>query len=171
MRELYMYLFLAQIGVGPEVHIIPNAHASILGVYIATLEVVNFVPSHKTKLQLKSELMLDLIRRLFNVSDLHGDNYGLDNNGLLSIVDFRISDCSFNANVWKNLSQQPKKLKIVREILKDWNFPKALANDTFEEKKKLLKTRNISCMASQRFTYYFDSICQNVADCMHYCVE
>ncbi|CAI5454468.1 unnamed protein product [Caenorhabditis angaria] len=89
MCEIYMYLLLAHINVGPPVHIIPNTHTSVTGVYIATLEVSNFVPSHKTKLTLRAEMELDLIKRLFNVSDLHGDNFGIDNNGNLSVIDFR----------------------------------------------------------------------------------
>ncbi|CAI4220902.1 unnamed protein product [Auanema sp. JU1783] len=176
MREIFMYLLLAQIGVGPSVHIIPNIHTSVIGVNIATLEVVNFKPSHTTKLTLKAELMLDMIKRLFNVSDLHCDNYGLDINGNLSIVDFRISGSSFdpkNRNVWRNYKQQPEKLKIIREILKGWNLSKAIhdADDLFNDTKEFLKNRNISCMASQRYARYFDSINQNVADCIHDCVE
>ncbi|CAP25726.2 Protein CBG05181 [Caenorhabditis briggsae] len=176
LRELFIYRLLFQIGVGPAVHIVPNLHTSSIGVYIATLEVANFNSSHVINLPLKAEIMLDLIIRLFNVSDLHGDNYGLDSNGNLSIIDFRISGYSFNSkncDVWRSYKQQPAKLKVLEEILKDWNLQNAIleTNESFNSTKELPKKRNISCMASERYSRYFESVSQNVDDCIRVCRE
>ncbi|CAB3411745.1 unnamed protein product [Caenorhabditis bovis] len=67
LREIFVYRLLFHIGVGPPVHIVPNCHTSAIAVYIATLEVANFNSSHNTKLPLKAEIMLDLIKsRMFS---------------------------------------------------------------------------------------------------------
>ncbi|UMM14259.1 hypothetical protein L5515_002139 [Caenorhabditis briggsae] len=67
-----------------------------------------FTPSHKVKLPMISGIKIDLMKRLFNTSDLHGDNVGVDSKGTLFIIDFRVSGYSIqskNRNVWQSYRQ------------------------------------------------------------------
>ncbi|CAJ0957468.1 unnamed protein product, partial [Mesorhabditis belari] len=103
LREIFIYKLFELIQVGPEVHFIPNTHYSGLGLYIGTKEVVGFRRADTEGLEISNELYAqrDLLRRVLCVKDLHSKNYGVDDKGKLSIVDFQINGSVDSAAVLK----------------------------------------------------------------------
>lgn len=107
LREIFVYKLLELIKIGPKVHFLPNKHYSCFGLYIATEDgkfykylvfiiiyvlVVGFCRGNSNGVILTDELRAqrDLIRRIFFLKDVHSENYGVDGNGSLSIIDFQV---------------------------------------------------------------------------------
>ena len=145
-KELFIYKFLHNIGLGPEVHFIVPSHGSKMTIYIATKDCHLTLLSNLTgdTANTQALVQLDLISRILCLRDCttNSSNCG-QVDGKPMIVDFRIEkqssgyiksdilDKFYTGNGefnYKGIMEsaiaipQEEKLSIIRESLQTWNL-------------------------------------------------
>lgn len=105
LREIFAYKILEFLNFGPKVFYVPNVHYSSLGLYIVTEDsnffksdflfsnhilVIGFRQADEVDMTNEQMAQRELIRRIFVLKDLHSANYGINDNGLMKIVDFKV---------------------------------------------------------------------------------
>ena len=145
-KEMLIYKFLQNIGIGPDVHFIVPSHGSKMTIYIATKDCHLALLSQLTKetANIKALVQLDLISRILCLRDCATNTSNCGQvGGKPMIVDFRIENQSggyfksdivdrfYDGNGEFNYSglmalavgiTQEEKACILRESLQAWNL-------------------------------------------------
>ncbi|KAI6218425.1 hypothetical protein M3Y95_01162800 [Aphelenchoides besseyi] len=167
--ELLIYKLLYLVEIGPEVHFLPNAHTSPSGLYIATKEVPSFrIAGTKNLVMPTSECYkLDILRAIFHLRDLYSNfnNYGLDGNDKLCIVDFHIGDYkrSIRSSVISDLRSK-ERFEVYKTSMEEWKLAEVVkkADEEISCQKLQFKTDLIASGASKNYTDYLEKISENI---------
>ncbi|KAI6217767.1 hypothetical protein M3Y95_01195300 [Aphelenchoides besseyi] len=167
--ELLIYKLLYLVEIGPEVHFLPNAHTSPSGLYIATKEVPSFrIAGTKNLVMPTSECYkLDILRAIFHLRDLYSNfnNYGLDGNDKLCIVDFHIGDykISIRSSVVSDLRSK-ERFEVYKTSMEEWKLAEVVkkADEEISCQKLQFKTDLIASGASKNYTDYLEKISENI---------
>lgn len=95
VKELYVYTLLQRLGVGAEIHLIPNAQRSKWILYIGSREIVGFQTVNEIEIRnvdlspyVTPVIQMLTLYTVLNICDHHLLNMGLNEHKLPYIVDF-----------------------------------------------------------------------------------
>ena len=167
LRELFVYRLLEMIKIGPEVHFLPNVHHSSFGLYIATKDVVFFKRALEARTIISNEckLQLDLLRRIFYLTDLHSANYGLDGDKNLCIVDFQVDHHTKSADVKEYLhGDREERVRVGKISFEHWNLVKMVddADNRISVQKDLFREKQIIFLPSKNYAEYLSQVKKNI---------
>ncbi|KAI6229390.1 hypothetical protein M3Y95_00526100 [Aphelenchoides besseyi] len=159
--ELLIYKRMHLVRMGQEVHFLANAHTSCSGTYIATKEVPSFRPAATKKLVMPTSesYKLDMLRIIFYLRDLesNNNNYGLDGNDKLCIVDFHIGDYkkSIKSSIVSYLRSN-ERVEVYETCMEEWKLADVVKKADVEIlcQKLQLKTDSIAAGTSKSYTDY-----------------
>ncbi|KAI6188313.1 hypothetical protein M3Y98_00341400 [Aphelenchoides besseyi] len=164
LRELLIYKLLQLLGIGPVVHFLPNAHMSCFGLYIATEEVPGFRTARDVRMPTYESYKLDILREIFYLIDLrsNNNNYGLNENDKLCIVDFQIGNHA--RSIKRSYFKSNERIELYKTCMRDWRLSDAVKNadEQISLQKKRLKERSIFARASENYDDYLQKISDNI---------
>uniref|UniRef100_A0A1I7U8H9 Ubiquitin-like domain-containing protein n=1 Tax=Caenorhabditis tropicalis TaxID=1561998 RepID=A0A1I7U8H9_9PELO len=164
LREIFAYKLLELIKLGPKVHFVPNIHYSLLGLYISTEEVIGFRQADEVEMSDDQMSERELIRRILVLKDLHSANYGVDSNGKLSIIDFKVGDNYGKAEKYWAGENKEERQRVARQCLESWQLETMIiaANDSIIQQKHLFRRNGILYKPSRDFSNYLAEIRKNI---------
>jgi len=173
LRKLCVYKLLELIQIGPKVHFLPNTHYSCFGLYIATEDVSGFRRGNAEGVDVSDVLRAqhDLLRRVLFLKDVHSENYGVDGNGKLSIVDFKVDDHTSTAKVNKYLEgykswkgSKELRIRVGKDCFASWNLSNMLsqADAGIAKQKEFFNKHSISYKPSRNYDEYLIQVKNNV---------
>ncbi|XP_031616782.1 uncharacterized protein LOC116336791 [Contarinia nasturtii] len=167
LGEIFVYKLLDLIKVGPTVHFLPNIQKSRFGLYIATEDVKGFRQrSDIQKMNDREKLKCELLSNILILTDLHSENYGIDGEGNLSIIDFQLGALHRGTKRMEKYMKDNMKYRTqIVEFIKLWNFPKVFdsADSEITNQKELMAKRNIGRQSSDEYLAYLKQIKENVS--------
>ncbi|CAI2340603.1 unnamed protein product [Caenorhabditis sp. 36 PRJEB53466] len=165
LREIFAYKLLELIKLAPKVHFVPNVHYSMLGLYISTEEVIGFRQADEVDMSDDQMSERELIRRILVLKDLHSANYGVDVNGKLSIIDFKVGDNYGKAEKYWAGENRAERQRVARQCFESWQLEPMIivANDSIFQQKQLFRKNGIPYKPSRDFSNYLAEIRKNIA--------
>jgi len=111
-------------------------------------------------------LQLDLLRRIFYLSDLHSANFGLNGDNKLCIVDFQVDHHTKSVNVHEYLRGDKQDcIKVGKASFEHWNLGQMVAEaDTrISHQKQLFRDRGVTFQPSKDYGKYLVQIKENIS--------